>query len=62
MELPSHVTEFPFQKFQYVWKNMIYCIREKADIFILNVIINSDVKPFYKLDIKNSTLPSYESP
>ena len=21
-----------------------------------------DVKPFYKLDIKNSTLPSYESP
>ena len=24
--------------------------------------LNRDVKPFYKLDIKNFTLPSYESP
>ena len=24
--------------------------------------ISWDVKPFYKLDIKNFTLPSYESP
>ena len=24
--------------------------------------LNRDVKPFYKLDIKNFTLPSYETP
>ena len=28
-ELPSHVAEFTFQKLRYVYKNMIYCIREK---------------------------------
>ena len=32
------------------------------DIDTKNTHTTRDVEPFYKLDIKNFTLPSYESP
>ena len=36
---------------------VMYCVNGKSNLTDIR-----DVKPFYKLDIKNVTLPSYESP
>ena len=52
-----------------IFLNDLFLRIKKSDLYnftndntISPTLVTRDVKPFYKLDIKNSILPSYESP